>query len=278
MPSRISLILQATTAPTDGTAAIPHTGGWTEGFWQLGDIASDDPKIVRLATKRAILLPIEAAIVGYRIGLYTIVGNALMPRGTSVGKQLFPGNGGYSLNLPQDALELSGKTADGPNSSRFMLRALPDGMVTAGEYQPTSTFKTAVTLMGQNLVADAWGWVGRNLTNSLANILAYDEDTDSWVFGPGFTAVTGDFVRLIDATANGVNISGSYRVTAQPQGAASATLAGLSLTADTSNVSGKARTDSLRFLPFTVITPSRARVKKIGRPFESYRGRRSNRA
>lgn len=277
MPSRVSLILQSTSAPLDGTAAIPHTGGWSEGFWQAGDIASDDPKINRLATKRAVLLPVEAAVVGFRIALYTLSGNSLLPRGTSVGKQLFPGNGNYSMNLPQDALEIAGRTLAGPNSSRTMLCALPDGMVANGEYQPTTPFKTAVTLMGTNLVADGWGWVGRTLTAPLANLLGYDVDTDAWVFGFGTGIGVGDYLRMIACTANGIDISGTYRVLAQPQGNDSAKLAGLSLAADTVNVTGKVRKDGLSFLPFSSITASRARVKKIGRPFESYRGRASTR-
>lgn len=274
MGTRISFLMQATTAPPDRTSAAPHSAGWSESWWLPGTVNSDSPLITQLAQKRASLLPSQASVIGFRLALYTLTGNKIVPGGTKTGKFLYPGAGHIATDLPQVALEMSGKTGAGPNTSRFTLRGMPDGMMTYGEYQPDTTFRGAVTRFCTELIDSGWCFLGRDLSNPVVRVLSIAAGNVTVSAGMG--VAVGDYIRLLRVfDNNGNSVQGSYRVTAFA-GAGVMTLAGFD-PAITAGESGSARKDTLALYGFSAVTPSRAVVRKVGRPFESYRGRRSKR-
>jgi hypothetical protein len=237
-------------------------------------LTSGDDRIRQLGRKRANLLPTQAAVVGFRVSTYNLVGNKILPTGSSTGKVQYPGLSGYDTDLPQVALEMSGKTAAGPNSSRFVLRCIPDSMMTYGEYQPTPAFKTKVTVFTNALVDDGWGFVGRDLSKTRATVVSIAGNVVTLaapigvVFGTDYVI----FNRVIDDADRPVK--GSFFAVVGP--APTYTLQGLS-GHNMGQPSGTARVDAVALYAFASILPSRAVVKKVGRPFESYRGRQSKR-
>jgi len=274
MHTRLSLLMQVTTAPIDTAAARQHTGGWSESAWIPGQQTSGASFITTWARLRANMLPKQASVVGVRLAYYNLVGNKILPVGTQTGKLSRPGSSALETDLPQVALELSGKTADGPNTSRLALRCIPDDMMKYGEYQPTPSFKTAVTAYCAFMsAAQVFGFVGRDLSKPSQRVLSIAAGVltlDAALPGVGI----GSWIRLnrvYDTQENPV--TGVYRVTAV--NAAVYTLA--DFPAVTVATSGTAREDAVAFFDFSTITPARAVVRKVGSPFEKYVGRASKR-
>jgi hypothetical protein len=277
MPSHVSLLMQMVTDPEDLTVAQPHSGGWSEGTWVDFNITSSDVRIRQWATKRAVLLPLEAAIIGFRIARYTISGNKLLPAGTATGKFLYPGNSRYRTDLPQVGLEFSAKTANGPNTSRFVLRCIPDQFMVRGEYQPDAAFKRAVTEFTNGHASgfeNSFGFIGRDLSLASARVLSIQGGVVQ-LDGP-IGAVGGtDWMRLNRVyDIDGKPVKGTFRIESIAAGNLYTVtgLAGVS-----ANASGTARVDKVKYFDYSEVVPTRAVVKKVGRPFEAYRGRGSKR-
>ena len=90
MPYRLNVLFAVTTAPTDPLRAVPHSGGWSETHWS--DIVPNQAlNFNTLLMQRALMLPTQCAIIGYRQATYTVAGNRLIPGGTSTAKLLLPG-------------------------------------------------------------------------------------------------------------------------------------------------------------------------------------------
>lgn len=272
MPTRISYLFALTTAPTDREAASAHSAGWSESWWRAGTINSDAPEIRALAQRRAILLPAQGSIIGFRLANYTLSGNKIVPGGTKTGKFQYPGAQAMSTDLPQVALEMSGLTAGGPNTSRFTLRGIPDSQMLFGEFQPNSAFRSQLTRFENTLISDGWGFLGRDLTSPVAQVQSIAAGVLTTNAGMG--VAVGDYVRLLRVfDTSGKSVQGSFRVTAVA-GGNQYTLAGIGNGVTVLN-SGNARKDLVSIFTFRDVNASRAVVRKVGRPFESYRGRRS---
>lgn len=283
MAIKVSFLFQVTTQVNVPDSAIPHSGGWSESHWSGFDSFVSLPTLTTVLQARRNLLPVECSIVGVRQGKFTLVGNKLLPGGTSNLKVVYPGNPTYNVNLPQDSLEMAASAIGSINASRFRIGALPDSVVLRGEYAPTTAYKSLVTQFGNALTRESigWGFIGRNLANPSVRVLSIVPGVGGvatiTLSGPlGFT-VNQTFFRLNrvrDAARNAVR--GAFVVTGNPAGT-SYTIAGYTGQI-VSAPSGNARVDEIRFCPYNEINPQRAVIKKIGRPFEGYRGRQSRRA
>lgn len=274
MPYRYNMIMQVSTAPDNTEAASSHVGGWSESHWHQSPLSVNDAALKDLLQARARMLPHTAAIVGVRIANYEIVNSTLRPLGASTSKIRQAGNMSYLTDLPQVALELSGGSNLG-NGNRFSCRCIPDSQMQGGEYQPAATFKGYVTQFTNILADRGWGFIGRSLTAlqpkilSIANgVLTTSGPLDAVV---GETLVT--FISVKDA--NGTPVVGNFRVTElvgdfqfRLEGLPSGLVVG---------ASGYARKLTPIFVDYTSVTPIRAVVRKVGRPFEQYRGRASKR-
>lgn len=230
--------------------------------------------VPRLASARARLLPANGSIIGFRIANYTIIGNRLKPTGSSTGKFQYSGVPRSEVDLPQVAVEMSGAAVGAANQSRFSLRGVPDSVMTNGEYQPDSEYKRSMTLFCNTLVNDEWGFIGRDLTLPSANVLNVVAGVVTLDGALGLAV--GDFLRFHRVKDDdGKPIQGAYRVTASANGGLTLTVANLAQTVTEAN--GTARWDKIALYDFKTVQPSRAVVRKVGRPFETYRGRRSKR-
>lgn len=274
MPFRYSMIMQVSTAPEAQGEASVHVGGWSESHWHLSEMSLIDPRLRNLLLARARMLPQTGAIVGVRIANYSIVNSSLRPLGTSTAKVRFPGTMNATTDLPQVALELSGNSNVG-NSNRFSCRCVPDSVMVGGEYQPYASYKSNVTQFCNQLADAGWGFVARDLASTQAKILGIANNV--MTTSAPLEAVIGEtlvtFIGVKDV--NGTPISGNFRVTelvdtlqfrleGLPQGL-------------TVGASGFARKLTPIFVDYTNVNPVRAVVRKIGRPFEQYRGRSSRR-
>lgn len=274
MASRVTMLMQVTTTPPNRADASPHTGGWSESFWANANLLSSDPDILVLCQKRANLLPAQASVVGFRLSLYNIVGNRLMPTGSSTGKLQLPGATSRITDVPQMALELSGKSKTSSNSTRFCVRCLPDAQVAHGEYQPDSAFKGLVTQYGNELVNRDWKFIGRDLTKPSIKVqsIAGNVVTLAAPLGVVDNVDWVRFRRVYDDDE--APVKGAYLVTAHAGN--TITLAGFPARTMTTP-SGTIRIDAIVTCGLKDIEPVRAVVRKVGRPFESYRGRQSKR-
>lgn len=272
--TRLTNIFQLTTAPQVPTAAVAHTGGWSESFWTALGPNAYNPLWGTQQTKRALLLPAQAAIVGYRSALYNLTGNKILPLGTATGAQLKPGVSGILCDLPQVSLECSAGGAGVPNTSRLVLRGMPDTLMVGGEFAPPTFYLSYLTQFFNSLIGNNFGFIGRDLTQPsfrvlslAAGVLKADANLPAYSIG--------DYIRwhrVIDAS--GEPVIGTAIVTAVPAGA-SVTIS--DLTTVISKPSGTFRKDALQYFNYSEIVYSRAVVKKIGRPLQGYRGRRSKR-
>lgn len=270
--TRLTNIIQLTTAPTNLVRARAHTGGWSESFWTMLNPSAYNAFWYTQQQKRALLLPAGAAIVGYRTQEYQISGNKLLPGASTSGRQNLPGPGVLSCDLPQVALMLSTEAQGAPNSSRMVLRGMPDSIMLNGEYQPVAGFVSLVTQFVNSMIGFNFGFVGRDLAQSSVRVLKIVGNIVTVDQIPGTGLAVGDFVRLHRVyDINGNPVKGDFPVSIIAGN--NLTLAGLD--AQLTKPSGTLRRDLLAYFPFANIIPVRAVVKKVGRPFEQYRGRRS---
>lgn len=273
MPYKYTMILQLTTAPVDAAAASAHIGGWSESHWRNDNPDPTAGPFLELMQRRANLLPAQGNVVGYRVGSYTLAGNKIYPGTTSTGRVFLPG-GSFSCDVPQMALQLNtGSSA--ANSSRIVLRGLPDDLVINGEYKPITAYKGAVTRFITSLTSGDWGFIGRDLTQPAIRVIKVSAGvltTDG--SSPLIAGV--DWVRfhkVVDSLGNPV--SGAYFIGSSP-GTNQFALSGFP-TDVTVGANGTIRRDIVARYNYTNVTPGRVVVRKVGRPLEQYRGRRSKR-
>lgn len=272
MATRVSLVFQYASSPRAGTTARIHTGGWTESLWSINPVPSNHPDIATWATARARLLPATASIVGFRIANFTIVQNKFKPTGTSTGKIVKPGNPNYDCDIPQMALEIGCTSSEGPNVSRIALRGIPDSCVYGGELNADVGWLGNLTRYLGELENRGWKFTGRDLAQPSFNIISVAGNVVTLNGALGAVPNTS-YVRFLNAKNEaGETVTGAYLVTAVAGN--TVTIAGYS-GGNFTVPSGKMRIDMVRLFDITEADYTRVVVRKVGRPFESYRGRQS---
>jgi len=269
-----------TTTPNVATDAISHTGGWSEGFWATEAPGAFQDKWHAILTARAKFLPKQAQIVGFRTQTYEIAGNKLMPLGASAGAYRYPGSVRFDCDQPQVTLRARATAQGAQNTASLYMRGIPDSWVFGGEYDPVDDANTLLSAYYRQLITKGAGFIGRNLNIGSVRVLnVIDLGGNSGSAITCNAAVPGvalnDFVRLIRVRdVNGKSIEGVYNVT-NVNGAVITVraLSGRTVLAP----SGLCRKDSLAFNTFGVIATQRITTKRVGSPFEKYRGRRSKR-
>jgi hypothetical protein len=274
MLTKFNLLMQMTTDPDDRASAQQHSGGWSEGFWLQGLYTPTATGIRSIAEKRARLLPAQAAIIGVRIGYYNIDGNKVLPSGSATGRLNFPGRSTLKTDLPQVALLMKGTTAASANTSSFFLRCMPDDIMKGGEYQPTTSFRNAVSQYCDEIANSAnLGFIGRDLTRPTARVLGIVGNVVTLSADIG--AAQNSFLRFIRTRDDGGKpIKGTYRILTVTN---PTNLVVENLNATMTRANGLARIDAIAFYDFNAVGPKRAVTRKVGRPFEAYRGRQSKR-
>jgi len=271
--TKFQLLFQVTTDPANDTDARQHTGGWSEQYVWPGVIGLNHAALANLATRRAALLPQQAAIVGARRTQFTTNGPKIIPAGSQTSGLSRVGSSAIT-DLPQVSLSVKVTSEGGENTAQHNLRCIPDTHMQRGEFQPTVAYKTLLANYLQVLVDENWSFMGRNLTNPIASVTSIVNNS-IFLSSEGI-AVAGDFLRLLNVkdSETGLPIIGSFRVTAAI--GKEYVVVGLPEDAAALN-SGYARKDEIVLCNIGAASWNRAVVRKIGRPLEGYRGRASRR-
>lgn len=278
MPVRVSLLMSVTTDPTDRTSASSHSGGWSESFYVAGNTFLTLAGLFQpWGQARANLLGGECTVIGYRQQLFTISGNKILPGGSASGVLNIPGAFPTDLSAPQQALMMNFTVLNQPNTTRHRIAGIPGSQVTRGEYQPVSSYKAAVTRYA-SFAALAFSAVTRDLSlpdarvTSLAGGVLTTQSTTG--------AAVGDYIILRRVRdENNLPVTGSYLVAVvTPVAGGSFQYTLVNAPPQTvSKPNGTCRKDVLVINDITGGTPNRLVVRKVGRPFVLYRGRRSKR-
>jgi hypothetical protein len=161
------------------------------------------------------------------------------------------------------------------NVRRFSLRGVPDDQITDGEYVPTPGYTTAVAFFAQEL--GNWQFLGQDLTIPPLAVTTIDAVGNVVMAGaPGY--LVGDTVAFSKVKRNTTGELISFRsvvISVGPNPNQFQVLGGILL----GGTGGTAR--KITYALFTMnpaqFNVDRAAVRKVGRPFGQYRGRRSRR-
>lgn len=272
MPARLSLLFSVTTTVENPSVSVAHSGGWSESHWSNTLAGITLPSIESLCAYRAFILSQSATITGYRIQDFTISGNKLLPLSSSSGRVLFPGGSLDTVNMPQDGLSIYMSTVGAPNVSRQVLRGMPDYTIVAGEFAPNAGYLSRVNQYMAWLVSAGWKFVGRDRSVANSRVMGINAGVVT-LAGPVGGVANTSFLRLNRVTdSNGNPVTGTFPITAIAGALYTVTgLAGVTVTVP----SGTARIDQLAVFSYGAGRIGRSVVRKIGRPFEQYRGRAS---
>jgi hypothetical protein len=276
MTIKCTMLIQQRTAASTPNAPTARIGGWSESWYYPGtsvptaSLAFGNPANgINLSASRAAMLPIGAAVIGQR---YQIVQPSVGP--TQITNNNYPGSNGLPADIPQMALLCRVPGVGSPNVRRMVLRGIPDINVIEGELSLTVSLQTGfgffVTALG------GFQFRGRDLTQPQTKIISITS-LGLVTCELAITVAPLQMVRIL-RTLNpaGTKIGGRFQVaTIGPQSNQ------FTLTNWTAGgtVGGAVRPDSIIFpnVDITSISISRIITRRVGRPFISFRGRRSAR-
>jgi len=269
MPTfKCTMLFQLQTGASSGTIGS-RIGGWSESWYNSEPLDTIKPLFATLCQRRAAMLPTGAAIIGQRY-------QQVVPHVTSsqVGSNYYPGTSATAPDVPQMAILVKiGALAGVPNIRQWAMRGLPDARVINGEYFPTVAFTTAFDAFCLGLIS--FQFRGVNLQADQGAINFIDAGGDVWLNSP-LTVTAGQLIQVIKATnASDRLVGGRYQV----ESVSNSTNFQLR-NYDLGLVQGgTARIYEMIYpsVNATDCTLGRVTVRKVGRPFFSYRGRRSNR-
>lgn len=250
-------------------APITRVGGWSESWYLDAETVSPDDRFRRVNLARAALLPIGCSIIGQRYQMVEPVGSS------QTGSFVYPGTAGTLADVPQMALFCRVHAVNAINIRPAVLRGIPDARAVRGEYNPSDAYTKAISLYFGELATWGFKFRGRDLSAPqlpLIHILA-DGSVQTEV---AHTYVVGDMVQVLRAVgADGRKRGGRFQVTA----VLNSFHFSINWNQLFDSTGGRVRKD-LGYSYYDIVTPVDIRgvtVKRVGRPFFQYRGRRSNR-
>lgn len=269
MPTKCTMLFQQSTINSNTGVAV-RVGGWSESWYSTGEYSSGlATKFRLLCARRAILLPTGAAIVGQRYQKVAPVGASVTSAFT------YAGVAGRPCDVPQIALFLRTPSRNFPNIRPVTLRGVPDARVVTGEYANDTTgfYDFALRRFFEELTQ--WNFRGFDRSVDAGDVFSVDAQGVVLLKAP-YAAAVHDIIHFSGCLdINGIKRGGNFHVTAAP-GVFTFTVGnwpyGL--------CQGGKVTKRVEVFPavgeMVSITP-RVIVRKVGRPFGSYRGRASKR-
>lgn len=277
MPWKITMLLQqATGLGAGGPPGQQHLGGWSESVYSIASNIAEvrnmlyNPGVwgLGLCPARAVLMSGGGQIVGTRIA-------SVLPRTgrTQTSGRSFIPPFSAQTDVPQMALMCTVGAVGSPNTRRFTLRGIPDNMVTFGEYNPTTLYRDWVLAYFNEL--RNWSFVGQDLAQPFLQVNSISATGTVLLAAPrppGFGGLLKFSQLLIPGT--GIKIGGRFKIATVGPGANEF---------DLLNYPGPATTGgTVQMIVYSIYpmdganaTADRAAVRKVGRPFGQYRGRRS---
>jgi hypothetical protein len=275
MATKVVLVINGRNAlsgsfPAAGYVPQAHAFGATESFYVSLGIGTPLTNLLKnnIGPKRAAILATGTEITAAR--LYQDGGG----RGVVVPLGL-PGSGGGSINQANDALLLSTTDPSANPQRKFWLHFIPDGQVFNGEFQPTGFWATKLLeWMGQMEDKGQWRSIVRgNLTN-IVSVSASGLVTFS-VNNPFAVGNQIEIRRVL--LSNGNRFGGRFAIASVGPLATQVTISGWP---NFSGVGGTAFLKSSTLLSMGTgqgLIVERAGTRRVGRPTDLYRGRKSRR-
>lgn len=275
------MVLQQTTTPGSSVPSIglggrAHEGGWTESWMSSSSDLTTTLNFLfgsggvghGLLQTRATLLPNGASVIGVRLYAGGAGKGALYPAG-------FPGTTGTLGNV-QSALLCAAPSGTQPSVRRFRIGCIPDEQVANGEFNPTYAYASA--LYNYFSFLSNFGWNGNTSVPvyQVFNISAAGLVTQV----PNSVFAVGQIVTISGSVdSGGVRRGGKFLVSQTGPNLNQFTITGWTFGATTG---GTASQPAKGFSPVggggaTFPEVVRIVARKMGRPFEMYRGRRSRR-
>jgi hypothetical protein len=265
--------------PNIGYSSRSHIGGWTESLMWGTDVPVDVKNALQtgangnpaLLDARADLLASSASIVGYK--LYQ--GGAGKGQSFAIGR---PGNKQYNTDIPQMGLQMKSGGIATTSTRRWTLRGIPDLMVQNGEFVPTSTYDILLSNYMQAL--KNFGFNGLDPTQSKKVAVFKVDDAGNVTTKDGTNPFANNTIVRVSRVVS--DLDGSFLsrtdLTQLPDAGTGAQfkLKGWDLG---SGKGGTAYFSKQAFFAFDFGTMAANRIvtRRVGRPFEQYRGRRSKR-
>jgi len=255
---------------TSGASTISpgnRSGGWTESHYQTTFTPQRLQAFKDLAVERALLLPQGAVIIGIRIQQ---VDPSAAQQGFNVN---YPGPPQYARDIPQMALKFRLRGTGVTNVRSYAAAAIPDAMVVNGEFNPDPVYK--ILLQNYLNTLNNWCFRATSLT-ALASDIATIDATGLIATNQDVLTAVGSALKLKNIkTSTGSLVSGKFKVTVY-NNSRSFQVKGWTAGAGTGGT----------VTPVTYIYPQitgaadsvpKIGTRKIGRPSDPYRGRRSKR-
>lgn len=279
---KLTTLFQFTSAVSAPTSPLHRTAGWSESWYAN---ATSIQAVIAAATgaaaagsgswgfsgmwaQRAALLPIGTSIVGYRIQQVSPVGPS------QAGALTWAGGSGYTADLPTSALLMRSPGIGANNIRRFMLRGIPDNQITEGEFQPSADYRTGVNLFIGSL--SGWLFRARDLSQPSIRIVSISAGGVVQTETP-ITYAVNNMVRILRTVDAGHNLRGGrFQVSVIGPGTNTFTLNNWNYGATTG---GSVRLDGVVYPTVDSANTNWSRVttRRVGRPFNAWRGRRSKR-
>lgn len=266
---------QGNSDPSIGYAGRGHIGGWSESVQISGEDVADFLLRLRgggaysagLLPARAALLPTNATIIGFRV--YRSGGGAAQAFAAA-----YPGSSGLQCDVPQMAILCKGGSTSFGVTRRWTVRGIPDSQIDKGEFAPSPGYAAAVQnyfralANFQFLANDPTAASGSIFSVSDAGLVTLKANSPFAVnaFVTMNKLVTNTGLTRLKTYISGIGpLEMQFTVAGWPAGT----------TATSGTVSVK--TQGAFNLDFANSSVVRAIVRKVGRNFEPYRGRRSKR-
>ncbi len=263
-------------APFLNYAVRSHLGGWSESIYFFSDSVSDCVDALKIgAGGNPALLPSRAALLS---GTSNIIGVRLYQGGAGKGQSFafaYPGPAGVNTDVPQMALLCRAANVTFGSSRLFTLRGIPDVQVVGGEWIPSPAYANLVGDYFRALQNFAFRGLDPAIAKiKLAGVSAGGVATSAGSAIPWGVGTQVTISKVVDA--DGLFRSWTGFITAAATPPPSVTIptwpwglcTGGTVTIKSFILSGMLAAN---------IAVRRVVVRKIGRPFEQYHGRRSKR-
>jgi len=270
MPTiKCTMLIQQNTG--GGAGQLVRVGGWSESWYSQITGTELISRFNSLCQVRAAMLSPDARIIGQRY-------QQVEPEVTSsqVASVTFPGTSGTAGDVPQmSVLVKVVAQAPNPNIRQWAIRGVPDARVVNGEFVPSIQWTQSFNTFQSTLQGLAFRFRGRDLLASQGAINFIDATGEVWMNSP-ITTSDGTLVQVIKAmNEDGRQVGGTFQVMGSPTST--------NLNLRNYNL-GLLQGGRLRVVTFIyplvesgLTSLGRVTVRKVGRPFFSFRGRRSNR-
>lgn len=245
-----------------------RTAGFSETWYFDGDLASAKLSADSVAKKRAALMTSAASINALRI---QDIGSR-----ARIFQFVYPGNITTGQDIPQMALNLRVDGQGFLNSKTFQIRGLPDVNVATGDYTPVAGYAGLLNQYAGSLASWSFRFRGERLSNPQVAILSVSS-LGVFVLAADLVFNIGDYVTLLRTNnTTGLNVSGRYYVSAKTT-AQSGTLAAW----DGGTVTNKGKMRKFDYdypiVAANSLVVGQVTTRKVGRPFDLYRGRATKR-